>query len=168
MVIILMGVSGTGKTTVGQLLAASLGWSFVEADDFHPAANVAKMQGGTPLDDDDRRPWLAALRDRIDAACGRSESVVMACSALKQQYRDELEQGCPGTIRFVYLTGSEELIRSRLEAREGHFMDPALLRSQFDALEPPEGAIRVDVGPSPEQIAADIRRRLDLRRVEEQ
>lgn len=163
MVVILMGVSGTGKTTVGQLLATSLGWAFVEADDFHPPANVAKMQGGTPLDDDDRRPWLAALRDRIDAACTRSESVVMACSALKQQYRDELGEGCPGTVRFVYLTGSEQIIRDRLEAREGHFMDPALLRSQFDALEPPADAVRVDVGPSPEQIAADIRRRLDLR-----
>jgi len=160
MVLVLMGVSGSGKTTVGKALAADLGWAFVEADDFHPAANVEKMAGGVALDDDDRRPWLQALRKRVDVACGRGEDAVLACSALKKDYRDQLEQGCPGCVRFVYLTGSEELIRRRLEEREGHFMDPALIHSQFDALEPPVGAIRVDVAPAPEVIASDIRRRL--------
>jgi len=160
MVLVLMGVSGSGKTTVGKALAADLGWAFVEADDFHPAANVEKMAGGVALDDDDRRPWLQALRERVDLACGRCEDAVLACSALKQDYRDQLERGSPGCIRFVYLTGTEELIRGRLEGREGHFMDPALLHSQFEALEPPEGAIQVDVAPAPEVIASDIRRRL--------
>jgi gluconokinase len=162
MVLVLMGVSGSGKTTVGKVLAAELGWTFVEADDFHPTVNVEKMRNGIALDDDDRRPWLRALRESIDAACVGGEDVVMACSALKQDYRDKLEAGSPGCVRFVYLTGSEELIRRRLEEREGHFMDPALIHSQFEALEPPVGAIRVDVAPAPDIIAADIRRRLGL------
>ena len=162
MVLVLMGVSGSGKTTVGKALAADLGWAFVEADDFHPAANVEKMAGGVALDDDDRRPWPQALRKRVDEACARGEDAVLACSALKQDYRDQLEQGTAGCVRFVYLTGAEELIRRRLEDREGHFMDPALIHSQFEALEPPEDAIRVGVAPAPEVVAADIRRRLVL------
>ena len=162
MVAVLMGVSGSGKTTIGKELAAELGWTFVEGDDFHPAANVDKMAAGTALTDDDRRPWLRALRERVDEACGRGENVVLACSALKQDHRDRLEQGSPGCVRFVYLTGSEELIRSRLEAREGHFMDPDLIHSQFEALEPPTDAVRVDVAPAPDEVAADIRRRLGL------
>lgn len=162
MVLVLMGVSGSGKTTVGKGLAAELGWTFVEADDFHPTANVEKMRNGIALNDDDRRPWLRMLRKRVDAACTDGENVVMACSALKQDHRDELEGGSPGCVRFVYLTGSEELIRRRLEEREGHFMDPALIHSQFEALEPPIGAIWVDVAPAPAVIAANIRRRLRL------
>ncbi len=162
MVVVLMGVSGSGKTTIGKELAAELGWAFVEADDFHPAANVEKMAAGVALDDDDRWPWLGALRERIGAACDSGESAVLACSALKQEYRDELERGCPGDLRFVYLTGSEELIRRRLEDREGHFMDPALIHSQFEALEPPADAVRVDVAPAPDEVAADIRRRFGL------
>ena len=162
MVLVLMGVSGSGKTTVGKALAADLGWAFVEADDFHPVANVEKMRGGVPLDDEDRWPWLQALRERVDQACGRGEDVVLACSALKHEYREYLERNDPGCVRYVYLRGSEELIRRRLEEREGHFMDPALLRSQFEALEPPEGAIQVDITPAPEVIAAEIRRKLGL------
>ncbi len=162
MVVVLMGVSGSGKTTIGKELAALLGWAFVEGDDFHPAANVEKMAAGTALDDADRRPWLRALRGRLAEACGRGEPVVLACSALKQGHRDQLEQGCPGRVRFVYLTASEELIRQRLEAREGHFMDPALIHSQFETLEPPADAVRVDVAPAPAAVAADIRRRLGV------
>jgi gluconokinase len=162
MVLVLMGVSGSGKTTVGKALAGDLGWAFVEADDFHPVANVEKMRGGVPLDDEDRRPWLQALRGRVDRACGRGEDVVLACSALKHEYREYLERNHPGCVRYVYLRGSEELIRRRLEAREGHFMDPNLLRSQFEALEAPEDALQVDAAPSPEAIAAEIRGRLGL------
>jgi gluconokinase len=162
MILILMGVSGSGKTTVGKVLANDLGWTFVEADDFHLPANVEKMRGGTPLTDEDRRPWLEALRARIDEACGRREHVVLACSALKDEYRDYLEEGCPGGVRYVYLRGSEDLIRRRLEERRGHFMNPNLLASQFEALEPPTGAVAVDVAPPPEVIAAEVRRKLGL------
>lgn len=162
MVLVLMGVSGSGKTTTGQALAADLGWAFVEADDFHPAANVEKMAGGVALTDDDRRPWLRALAGRVADACRRGENVVLACSALKQDHREELQQGTAGCVRYVHLTGAEELVRRRLEEREGHFMDPALLHSQFEALEPPEGAVQVDVGPGPNEVAAVIRRRLGL------
>lgn len=162
MVLVLMGVSGSGKTTIGKALAAELGWAFVEADDFHPAANVEKMRGGSPLTDEDRRPWLRALQGRIEEACVGNEDVILACSALKADYRDYLERHDPACVHFVYLRGSEELIRRRLEAREGHFMDPALLRSQFEALEPPAGAVEVDVAPAPEAIAVEIRRKLGL------
>src|SRR5262245_12925350 len=116
-----MGVSGSGKSTVGRVLAHSLGWTFVEADDYHPAGNVEKMRRGVPLDDDDRRPWLAALRQRLDAAVARGEDVVLACSALKHAYQDYLEQHSPGVVHYVHLRGSEELIRQRLAARKGHF-----------------------------------------------
>jgi gluconokinase len=162
MVVVLMGVSGVGKTTVGKILAADLGWTFVEADDFHPPGNVEKMRAGTPLTDGDRRPWLRALRGRIDEACGREEDAVLACSALKAEYREYLQRGCPTDVCYVYLRGSAELIRRRLEGRDGHFMNPALLESQFEALEPPEGDIQVNATPPPEVIAAEIRRRLGL------
>jgi len=160
MVVVLMGVSGSGKTAVGRVLAGMLGWPFVEGDDFHPAANVAKMRAGTPLDDDDRRPWLAALRGRVDRACAAEEDIVLACSALKHAYQEYLGRHDPGCVRYVYLHGPEELIRRRLAARTGHFMNPALLHSQFEALEPPADAVRVEVTAPPEEIAAEIRRRL--------
>jgi gluconokinase len=162
MVVVLMGVSGSGKTTVGKALAADLGWSFVEADDFHPAANIEKMRGGAPLNDEDRRPWLQALRRRVDEACAQGEDVVLACSALKHDYRDYLEQHDPACVHYVYLRGSKELIRRRLAERKGHFMNPALLDSQFEALEPPEGEVQVDVAPAPKEIATNIRRQLGL------
>jgi gluconokinase len=162
MIIVLMGVSGSGKTTVGKLLAEQLGWTFIDADDYHPAANVEKMRRGVPLNDGDRRPWLDVLRQRIDAACERGENVVLACSALKHAYQDYLERDEPDCVQYVHLCGSEELIRQRLAARKGHFMNPALLASQFEALEPPDHAVRVDVTPPPEQIAAEIRRKLGL------
>jgi gluconokinase len=162
MVLVLMGVSGSGKSTVGKILADQLGWTFVEADDYHPAANVEKMRRGVPLDDDDRRPWLAALRHVIDEACRKGENVVLACSALKHRYQDYLEQDDPPCVRYVYLAGSPALIRQRLAGRTGHFMNPALLGSQFEALEPPEDAVRVDITPPPEEIAAEIRRKLGM------
>jgi gluconokinase len=163
MVLVLMGVSGSGKTTVGRILADELGWAFLEADEFHPAANVEKMRSGTPLNDADRRPWLNALRERIDRACETGENVVLACSALKHAYQDYLERDDPACVEYVYLHGDEDLIRRRLAARKGHFMNPRLLNSQFEILEPPENSLRVDVAPPPEQISAEIRRRLNLR-----
>ena len=162
MIVVLIGVSGVGKTTVGEALAADLGWTSVEADEFHPPANVEKMRAGTPLTDDDRRPWLRALRDRIVEACGRGENAVLACSALKADYREYLERGCPAEVRYVHLRGSAELVRRRLEGRDGHFMNPALLESQFETLEPPEGDVQVDAAPPPEVIVAEIRRSLGL------
>lgn len=162
MIAVLMGVSGAGKTTVGKALASQLGWAFLDADDYHPAANIAKMHQGVPLTDADRKPWLDALRRLVDAEVARAESIVLACSALKHAYRDYIREDVPGSVRYVYLSGSEELIRQRLAARTGHFMSPALLHSQFETLEPPEDAIRVDITPPPETIAADIRKKLGL------
>jgi len=162
MVVVLMGVSGSGKTTIGKLLAEQLGWSFVEADDYHPVTNVEKLRRGIPLTDEDRRPWLAALRHRVDEACARGEDVVLACSALKHAYQDYLERDASDCVQYVYLHGSEELIRHRLAARRGHFMNPNLLHSQFETLEPPVDAIRVDVAPAPEAVAAEIREKLGL------
>jgi gluconokinase len=162
MIVVLMGVSGSGKTTVGKVLAGELGWTFLDADDYHPAANIEKMRRGIALNDDDRRPWLQALRRRVDEACDRGENVVLACSALKHSYQEYLEQDVPRLVHYVYLYGSEELIARRLAARKGHFMNPGLLHSQFETLEPPEEAVRIDVTPAPEVIAAEIRRRLGL------
>jgi gluconokinase len=162
MVLILMGVSGTGKTTIGKALVAELGWGFVEGDVFHPAANVEKMRAGIPLTDEDRWPWLQALRKRVDEACAQGEDIILACSALKHDYREYLERHDPECVHYVYLHGPEELIRRRLAERQGHFLDPALLPSQFEALEPPEEALRVDITPAPEVIAAEIRCKLGL------
>jgi gluconokinase len=165
MILVLMGVSGSGKSTVGRILAERLGWTFVEADDFHPPANVEKMRDGTPLDDADRRPWLDALRKRVDEACATGENVVLACSALKHDYREYLERDDPPCVEYVYLEGSPDLIQQRLAARKGHFMNPKLLGSQFEALEPPASAVRVDITPRPEEIADEIRRRVGLNRI---
>lgn len=162
MIVVLMGVSGSGKTTVGKLLAEQLGWSFVEADDYHPAGNVEKMHRGEPLTDADRRPWLDKLRQRIDAAYAQGENVVLACSALKHAYQEYLEQHEPESVRYVYLHGSEDLIRQRLAARKGHFMNPSLLHSQFEILEAPGDAIRVEINAAPEMIVAEIRKNLGV------
>ena len=135
-VFIIMGVSGSGKSTVGSRLAAELGAPFYDGDDFHPPQNVAKMAQGLPLNDADRSPWLARLRDLIAQHLARGESAVVACSALKASYREQLGQGTPG-VRLVYLHGSPELLRARMAARQGHFMKAQMLESQFATLEPP-------------------------------
>ncbi|MBS1184364.1 MAG: gluconate kinase [Proteobacteria bacterium] len=158
MIIVLMGVSGSGKTTVGGLLADRLGCGFSDADDFHPAANVEKMRAGVPLTDDDRGPWLRALRRAIYGWLAAGESRVVACSALKAIYRDILSP--QGDVVFVYLKGSVETIATRLQARKGHYMNPALLASQLATLEEPDDAIVVDIAPPPAIIAQDIVARL--------
>jgi gluconokinase len=162
MIIVIMGVSGSGKSTVGKFLARELGWTLVDADDYHSAANIEKMRRGIPLDDADRRPWLDAVRHRLEQAGARGENVVLACSALKHAYQHYLAQLAPASVRFVHLVGSEELLRQRLARRTGHFMNPALLHSQFQTLEPPEAAVRVDVTPPPESVVAAIRTSLGL------
>jgi len=143
-----MGVSGSGKTTVGEALAARLGWQFVDGDALHPAANVAKMRAGRPLDDDDRWPWLDAIAAQLDAWGVLGTAGVITCSALKRRYRDRIMGGRAG-VRLVYLDGSRELIATRLAGRRGHFMPASLLDSQFAALEPPGRdespiAVRID------------------------
>ena len=162
MIVVLMGVSGSGKTTVGRALARALGWTFLDADDYHPAVNVEKMRRGVSLTDHDRRPWLETLRRLIHEARGRGESVVLACSALKHAYQDYLQDHAPETVRLVHLRGPEGLIRGRLAARSGHFMNPALLHSQFELLEPPGHAAQVDVDATPEEVVARVRRALGL------
>ena len=155
MILILMGTTGCGKTTIGRRLAQRLEWAFIDGDDYHPAANVAKMHSGLPLDDDDRRPWLLALRREIEAHLRTGQSAVMACSALKQSYRDLLGVD-QQTVRTVYLQGSFDLLQRRLADRRGHFMPPELLRSQLDTLEEPEGGLSVDIDADPETIVNRI------------
>ena len=157
MVVVLMGVAGSGKTTIGRELAAELGWKFADADDFHPPANVAKMSAGIPLDDADRAPWLAAIRLYIDTRLERGESAVVTCSALREKHRAVLLTN-PAQVKLVYLRGSRELLWSRISAREGHFMKPAMLDSQLATLEEPVNALVVDIAPSPAEIVAQLRR----------
>ncbi len=152
--LIIMGVSGSGKSTIGRQLAQRLGWEFRDADDDHPAANVAKMKAGTPLTDEDRAPWLAILAERIVRAGATGEPLVLACSALKQRYRDQLAGGDAG-VRFVYLKGDKAQIAARM-AKRHHFMPPALLDSQFAALEEPKDAIEVSIMDTPEVIVAQV------------
>lgn len=160
MIVIVMGTTASGKTTIGSLLAERLGWEFVDGDDFHPAANVEKMKHGIPLTDADREPWLRALHDKIVQWSAEERDVVLACSALKQSYRDELR--ATRDVRFVYLKGSYELFSQRVLARKGHFAKQDLLASQFAALEEPTDAITVDAAPSPEQIVEEVRAQLGL------
>lgn len=153
MILILMGVSGCGKTTVGELLAKNLGWPFYDGDDYHPAANVEKMRAGIPLTDEDREAWIAALR-RLIGELGRD--AVIACSALKQKYRDRLQSARAPEVRLVYLKGSFELIQQRISKRRHRYMNPALLSSQFEALEEPAGALTLDIALPPAAIVAQI------------
>jgi gluconokinase len=156
-----MGVTGCGKTTVGSLLAQDCGWKFHDADDFHPAENVAKMKRGAPLDDEDRWPWLARLDAFLLDSERQGKSLVLACSALKQVYRDRLVRGC-AAARFVFLDGDIELIRARLATRQGHYMNPKLLDSQFAILERPQDALRLDAAASPDMLVQRIRKELAI------
>ena len=160
-VVVLMGVSGTGKTTVGSKLAAALGWSFADADDFHPAANIKKMSAGLPLNDEDRAPWLAAIRAHIDATLTRGEYGVVTCSALKESYRRTLAAE-PARVKWVHLAGDFALILERMNRRDGHFMKPEMLRSQFETLEPPTDALVVNIAHTPDEMVAEIRRAFSL------
>lgn len=161
-ILLLMGVSGCGKTTIGAALAERLGWEFLEGDALHPPANVAKMAAGTPLDDGDRWPWLRAIAERIDGWRRHGVSGVVACSALKRVYRDILVGPC-ADVRLVYLQGDRVLIAARLAARKNHFMPPGLLDSQFRTLEEPGGdehPIIMPVGGTSDAIAAAIMEQL--------
>lgn len=160
MIVIVMGVVGSGKTTIGSLLAAELGWQFADADDFHPQSNVEKIRHGIPLSDADRQPWLERLRTEINHWIATDSNVVLACSALKRAYRRELEVG--PQVRFVYLKGSASLIAGRLRSRHGHFADEKILASQFGDLEEPKDAITVEITGTPQQIVAEIRQKLGL------
>lgn len=161
--LLVMGVSGSGKSRIGALLAARLGWAFKDADDLHPPGNVEKMRAGVPLDEDDRGPWLLEVSAWIESAQGEGRPVVVACSALRRAHRAVLVAG--PHVRLVYLRGSEALIAARIAARTGHFMPGSLLRTQFEALEEPgpgEDAVTASVEPAPEQVVADVVEKLGL------
>jgi gluconokinase len=162
--LVVMGVSGSGKSTIGEKLAQRLGWSFEDADRFHPLSNFAKMSAGQPLTDEDRWPWLQAIANEIDRVCKAGEHAVIACSALKRPYRGILVHGRKD-VRIIYLEGTQDLIASRLALRKGHFMPPGLLASQFGTLELPdasENPVTVSIDAPVETIVDDIVRQLRL------
>jgi gluconokinase len=161
---VLMGVSGSGKTTVAGILAGRLGWAFQEGDALHPQSDIEKMQSGHPLDDSDRRRWLAMVADWVEMRCDKGENGLITCSALKRSYRDQINRRGSGVV-FVFLAGSRATIAPRLAARQAHFMPSTLLDSQFADLQDPgpdEPHIRVDIGPPPGVIAERILRELGL------
>lgn len=161
MVVILFGVSGAGKTTIGKLLAWELNWKFYEADDFHSPANIDKMRHGVALTDEDRQSWLTSIRKQIEQSVAAKENAVLACSALKKKYRDYLRVN--DQVRFIYLRGDYPRIAKQLQKRRGHFMNPALLRSQFEDLEEPghvENAIVIDLGRTPSEMVEEIKNQL--------
>ncbi|MGA2821532.1 MAG: gluconokinase [Anaerolineales bacterium] len=161
LILILMGVSGVGKTTVGKILAKKLACSFYDADDFHPPSNLSKMRAGTSLTDADREPWLELLHALLSELEVQGESAVLACSALKESHREKLTLGLRG-IRFVFLRADYDQLRERLAQRKDHFMPLALLESQLADLEEPVGAVVVDAGPAAPVVAAEVVRQLDL------
>lgn len=160
MFIMITGVSGVGKTTVGKLLAQELGWRFYEGDDFHPTVNVEKMRRGEALTDADRQPWLDALRSVISAALANDENGIMACSALKRSYRAHLRVS--EQVTFVHLAAMPEVIQRRLEQRTGHFMNPSLMGSQLAAMETPQAALRLDASLPPAALVGQIRQALHI------
>jgi gluconokinase len=167
MIVIVWGVSGAGKTTIGKLLARRLGWRFLEADDFHSQANIEKMRRGVSLTDKDRQPWLEKLRDVIEQSLAANQNAVLAWSALKKRYRDKLRVS--DEVKFVFLRGDRHRVAKQLQDRRGHFMSPDLLESQFADLEEPnpsEAVLIIDLGPSPEELVETIDRKLELRRQE--
>jgi gluconokinase len=160
---IVFGVSGSGKTTLGKLLARQLGWHFIEADDFHPAANIEKMHSGHPLTDEDRWPWLDRLREQIKRSLAARKNAVLACSALKRAYRERLRVS--GEVKFVFLRGDYAIIEAQLSQRRGHFMNPRLLRSQFADLEEPkadEDVLTIELGRTPQELVEEIKTKLHL------
>lgn len=164
LVIVLMGVTSAGKTTVGRILAERLGARFAEGDGYHPPANVAKMQSGTPLDDRDRWPWLEQIVLDMKSWLKAGETAIVTCSALKRSYRDVLRRAGPG-VRFVHLKGDPDLLRRRMEARKGHYMPPSLLPSQLSILESPDGEtdiVEIDVAGPPEKVATQVQLALGL------
>jgi gluconokinase len=162
-IVIVFGVSGAGKTTIGKLLAKRLGWRFLEADDFHPRGNIEKMRDGLPLTDEDRWPWLKLLREQIERSLAEKENAVLACSALKRMYRERLRVS--EDVKFVLLRGDYALVEKQLHSRRGHFMKPDLLRSQFADLEEPESdedAVTIQLGRTPEELVEEIKTKLRL------
>ena len=160
MIVIVMGVVGAGKTTIGTVLAQQLGWKFADADDFHSASNVEKIHQGIPLTDMDREPWLESLREQIIQWISNKQNVVLACSALKRTYREKLAVG--PEVRFVYLKGTAALIAERLRLRHGHFAGAPILASQMHDLEEPVSALTVEIDQTPAQIVTEIRKGLAL------
>jgi gluconokinase len=162
-IVIVFGVSGAGKTTIGKLLAKRLGWRFLEADDFHPRGNIEKMRDGLPLMDKDRWPWLKLLREQIERSLAANENAVIACSALKRKYRERLRVS--NDVKFVLLRGDYALVEKQLHSRRGHFMNSDLLRSQFADLEEPESdedAVTIELGRAPEELVEEIETKLRL------
>lgn len=163
MIVIVFGVSGAGKTTIGKLLAEQLGWRFYEADDFHPRVNIEKMRSGRPLTDEDRWPWLERLREQVTRSVAAKENAVLACSALKRAYRKRLRVS--DDVRFVFLRGNYAVIENQLRLRRDHFMNPALLKSQFGDLEEPgpdEDTLTIELGRTPEELVGEIKMGLGL------
>lgn len=160
-IILIMGVAGSGKTTIGRRLAADLGWPYHEADDFHSAANKDKMARGIPLDDYDRAPWLSSIRVAIDDSLAAGDSAVFTCSGLKDKYRRVLMDDAPG-VSLVYLACDLETSLARVGRRQGHYMKADMVKSQFDALEAPTDAVTIDTSLPPEKIIAEIKRELAL------
>jgi gluconokinase len=164
-IVIIFGVSGAGKTTIGKLLAAQLGWQFYEADDFHPRSNIEKMRRGRPLTDEDRWPWLERLREQLTRSVAAKENAVLACSALKRAYRERLHVS--DDVKFVFLCGDYVVVEKQLRRRRAHFMNPELLRSQFTDLEEPgadEDVLTIELGRTPEELVEEIKTNLRLPR----
>lgn len=162
MILVVMGVAGSGKTTVGRALAVALGWQFFDADDLHPPESIARMRAGVPLTDAEREPWLESLRALVSSADGAGQDLVVACSALRARFRERLRASAPG-LRYIYLKAGHDLIARRLAARVDHFMNAGLLESQFAALEEPDDALVFDPGnDDPAALVSRIRRALAL------